>query len=58
MPKIKNCAKKQVVNLWNASVAHLANPCDAPFEKHCSRGKTMACFKFKRTCASDCRNNR
>ena len=31
--KIKNSAKKQVVNLRSASVAHLANPCGAPFEK-------------------------
>ena len=29
-PKIMNSAKKQVVNLRNASVAHLANPCGAP----------------------------
>ena len=36
-PKIKNSAKKQVVNLRNANVAHLANPCGAPFEKRCSR---------------------
>ena len=34
-PKIKNCAKKQVVSLRNASAAHLANLCVAPFEKRC-----------------------
>ena len=27
--------KKHVVNLRNASAAHLANPCGAPFEKRC-----------------------